>query len=47
MAQIHVDDMTLETLCTDFSDFRTTSIGGGPKCVCTNGPHGGAARGSL
>ena len=45
MGQIHVDDMTLEILCTDLCDFRAKSVGAVSKNVfCKNWPHGGARR---
>ena len=46
MGQIHVDDMTLEILCTALRDFRAKSVGAVSKNVsCKNRPHGGARRG--
>ena len=46
MGQIHVDDMTLEILCTALCDFRAKSVGAVSKNVfCKNQPHGGARRG--
>ena len=43
MGQIHVDDMTLEILCTDLCDFRAKYVGAVSKNVFSkNQPHGGA-----
>ena len=43
MGQIHVDDMTLEILCNDVSDFRAKSVGAVLKNVfCKDWPNGGA-----
>ena len=33
MAQVHVDHMTLEILCTDLCDFRAKSVGAVSKKV--------------
>ena len=46
MGQIHVDDMTLEILCTNVRDFRAKSVGAVSKNVfCKNRPYGGARGG--
>ena len=43
MGQIHVDDMTLEMLCTALRDFRAKSVGAVTINVFfKNQPHGGA-----
>jgi len=48
MGQIHVDDMTLEILCTDLCDFRAKSVGAVSKNVfCKNWPYGGARGGHV
>ena len=42
MGQIHVDDMTLEILCTALRDFRAKSVGAVSKNVfCKSRPDGG------
>ena len=46
MGQIHVDDMSVDILCSDLRDFRGKSVGVVSKNVfCKNLPHGGARRG--
>ena len=45
---IHVDEMTLEILCTDLHDFRAKSVRAVAKIVfCISLPHGGARRGPM
>ena len=45
MGQIHVDDMTLEILCTDLCDFRAKSVGAVSKNVFNKKRPGGGTRG--
>ena len=45
MGKIHVDDMTLEILCTDLRDFRTKSVGAVSKNVFYKKRPDGGARG--
>ena len=46
MGQMHVDDMSLDILCTDLCDFRAKFVRVVSKNVfCKNWPHGGARRG--
>ena len=45
MGQIHVDDMTLEILCTDLCDFRAKSVGAVSKNVFYKKRPDGGARG--
>ena len=46
MGQIHVDDMSVDILCSDLRDFRAKIVGAVSKNVfCKNRPHGGARRG--
>ena len=37
--QMHVDDMSVDILCSDFRDFRAKKC---QKCVFKNRPEGGA-----
>ena len=45
MGQIHVDEMTLEILCTDLRDFRAKSVGAVSKNVFYKKRPDGGARG--
>ena len=46
MGQIHVDDMSVDLLCTVLCDFRAKIVGAVSKNVFfKNRPHGGARRG--
>ena len=45
MGQIHVDEMTLEILCTDLRDFRAKSVGAVSKNVFYQKRPDGGARG--
>ena len=48
MGQIHVEEMSVDILCTDLRDFRAKIVGAVSKNVfCKNRPHGGARRGSC
>ena len=48
MGQMHVDDMSVDILCTDLHDFRAKILGAVSKYVfCKNRPHGDARRGSC
>ena len=45
MGQIHVDDMSVDILCSDLRDFRAKSVGAVSKNVfCKNQPYGGTRR---
>ena len=45
MGKIHVDDMTLEILCTDLHDFRAKSVAAVSKNVFNKKRPDGGARG--
>ena len=48
MGQIHVDDMTLEIVCTNVYDFRAKSVEAVSKNVFyKNRPDGGARGGPM
>ena len=46
--RIHVDDMSVDILCTDLRDFRANIVGAVSKNVfCKNRPHGSAIEEGL
>ena len=48
MGQIHVEETSVDILCTDLCDFWAKIVGAVSKNVfCKNRPQGGARRGSC